>query len=113
LRRGPESVRERRVQLAKLVLRLRQRESPVEVDLLRFGGDVLRGYVRVDLGIDPNRPGDGPARSGQLGDRLAEQLEVELEPDRGGGSGRAGRVRERRLARWRACLRVGCRARTR
>ena len=69
------------MELAQLVLGLDEREPAVEVDLLRLGRHVVGRDVGVDLRVDPHGPGDGAARARELGHRLAEQLDVELEPD--------------------------------
>ena len=77
-------------ELAQLVLRLGEREPPVEVDLLRLAGDVVGGHVGVHLRLDAHGPADRAPRPGQLGHGLAEQLDVELEADRGDVAGLLG-----------------------
>ena len=83
LRHRAVAVLERRVQLAQLVVRLREREPAVDVDLQRLRGDVARRHVRVHARVDPHRPRRQPPMTLELGDRLGEHLDVELEPERG------------------------------
>src|SRR5919108_5310410 len=83
LRHGPEAVLRRRVQLSQLVVGLRERDASVEVDLERLGSDVFGGDVCVHARIDPDRARRQAALAGELRDRLRQQLDVELEPDRG------------------------------
>ena len=70
------------MELAQVVLGLGEREPAVQVDLLRLGLDVGGRDERVHLRLDAHRARDRPPRARELRDRLAEELEVELEPDR-------------------------------
>ena len=62
----------------------------MEVDLERLGLDVGRRHVGVDRRIDAHRPRDRAPLARQLRDRLAEQLDVELEAERGHVAGLLG-----------------------
>ena len=78
-------------QLAQLVLRLGEREAAVQVDLERLGGDVARP---ARTRRPARRPAPAAAASrrwpGQLGDRLVQHLDVELEAERGDVAGLLG-----------------------
>jgi hypothetical protein len=78
------------VKLTQLVFALAEREAPVEVDLLGLGVDVVGRNVGVDLRVDTNRAADRAPGAGQLGDRLAQELQVELEADRSDVTGLLG-----------------------
>ena len=79
---GPNRSSVEPAQLAQLGLGLCERDPTVQVDLRRLGRDIGSGDERVDVSVDPDRPGDGPAGSGELGNSLTEQLHIELEADR-------------------------------
>src|SRR5205085_6950703 len=87
LRERAEPVLGRRLQLAQLVLRLREREPAMEVDLQRLRADVVGRHVRVDTCVDPDRARDDAALPAQLRDRFGEQLDVELEAESGDVTG--------------------------
>ena len=53
----------------------------MQVDLLSLARNVVRRDVGVDLRLDPYGPRHSASGAGELGDRLAEQLDVELEAD--------------------------------
>src|SRR2546430_1592061 len=83
LRQRPVAVLSRRPQLAELVVALGEREATVQVDLERLGSDVVGGHVRVDPRVHAHRPRHRAPLTGQLGYRLAEELDVQLEPEGG------------------------------
>ena len=66
----------------ELVLGFGQREPAVQVDLERLGGDVRGRNIRVDARVDPDRARGEPALALEVGDRLVEHLDVQLEPER-------------------------------
>src|SRR5581483_8188309 len=74
---------ERGGELAQLVVRLREREPAVDVDAQRLGADVLLRDVRVDASVDADRTGGDAPLALELGHRLVQQLDVELEADGG------------------------------
>ena len=55
----------------------------MEVDLLRLCRDVLGRDVGVDSRVDADRPPDGAPLSRELGDSFTEELDIELEAERG------------------------------
>jgi hypothetical protein len=59
----------------------------VDVDAERLGVDVGGGDIGVDARIDPHRTRRDPLLALQLGDRLVEELDVELEADCGDVAG--------------------------
>src|SRR5207237_6006771 len=69
----------RDAQFVQLVLRLAQGDAAVQVDLERLGGDVARRDERVDTRIHPDRSRCETTASGQLGDRLVQHFDVQLE----------------------------------
>src|SRR4249919_571915 len=83
LRERAVAVLGRRDELAELVLVLRERDPPMEVDLERLRRHVRCGDVGVDSRVDPYRPCRDPSPARELRDRLVEHLDVELEPERG------------------------------
>src|SRR5664279_6272550 len=82
LRQRPEAVFERGLELAQLVLGLREGEPAVDVDPQRLRADVRLRDVGVDAGVDANRARGDTALALQLGDGLVQELDVELEADR-------------------------------
>ena len=54
----------------------------MQVDPHRLRVDVRVRHVGVDAGVHAHGPGRRPPLARELGDRLAEQLDVELEPER-------------------------------
>ena len=54
----------------------------MEVDLKRLRADVVGRHIRVDAGVDAHRPHRDAALSAQLGNRLGQQFDIELEPER-------------------------------
>src|SRR2546421_9036878 len=83
LRQRTEAILGRRLQLAQLVLRLGQGEPAVQVDLERLRRDVRGWHVGVHARVDPNRPRCNAPLARELGHRLGEELDVELEAQGG------------------------------
>src|SRR6185437_9086446 len=90
VRERPVAILERGAELAELVVGLREREPAMEVDPERLGADVAGRHVRVDARVDPDRARRRPALARQLGDRLVQELDVELEAERGYVAGLLG-----------------------
>src|SRR5262245_44325707 len=83
LRERPVAVFDVQAERAQLVLGLRERQATVEVDLERLRVDVACGDECVDARIDSDRAGGYAATPLQLGHRLVQELDIELEPERG------------------------------
>ena len=59
----------------------------MDVDAKRLAVDIGGGHIRVDAGIHPHRPGGDPLLALHLRNGLVEELDVELEADRGDVAG--------------------------